>query len=385
MERIVGNQVRTGRRAFRLAIAGLVAVSMSTVLVAHTLPSAVSAGTFPGANGHIVYLGDGNQIHLVDIDGSNDQVILDGTGSGGVGIFSSFAVSPDGTRLVLATTGAAHNGYNSDIYTADIDGTDLVQLTTAPGEDYQPTWSPDSGMIYFVSNRDNSKTEIFRMNADGSNQARVGAVEDAYYPSLSPDGTKVVFTQRPPGANASTRNIYVMSTSGANLVRLTTNGDYAAAPSWSPDGSKILFNTYSSTMRVWVMNSDGTSPAMLADPGNFRDQSVAWSPDGTKIAITRNDGGALTEVYVLDADGSNASRLDGSVPERDSRGNRLGDCLGIGQWAGGEHVGERRRTGRGHGLRRRYRATRDHTVRRLVPHHRTDPRPVHRSIRSAVV
>jgi Tol biopolymer transport system component len=73
------------------------------------------------------------------------------------------------------------------------------------------------------------------------------------------------------------------------LVRLTTSTADDRDPTWSPDGTKILFasnrSLYTRTlghMHLWVMNADGTGLKQLTS-GNDDESQPAWSPDGTKI------------------------------------------------------------------------------------------------------
>ena len=120
--------------------------------------------------------------------------------------------------------------------------------------------SPDGTKIAFSSDRDGN-FEIYTMNADGTNQTNISN-NDAYnhYPSWSPDGTKIAFE-----SDIDVQigyNIYVMDIDGSNITRLTTNNDaYDQYPSWSPDGTKIAFYSGDSifSSQIYTMNSDGTN------------------------------------------------------------------------------------------------------------------------------
>ncbi|MGH2899507.1 MAG: TolB family protein, partial [Solirubrobacteraceae bacterium] len=83
------------------------------------------------------------------------------------------AWSPDGSRIAFLTNRDA----DFEIYTMKPDGSDPVRLTTSVGEDAHPSWSPDGSQIAFHSRRTSgpgdSGLDIFRMDADGSNQTRV--------------------------------------------------------------------------------------------------------------------------------------------------------------------------------------------------------------------
>jgi TolB protein len=80
-------------------------------------------------------------------------------------------------------------------------GTGISQLTSAPGDDDSPTWSPDGKRILFTSVRDHQgagpgqgTTEIYVMNADGSAQTRLTSNTSQYWgPRWSPDGSRIVW------------------------------------------------------------------------------------------------------------------------------------------------------------------------------------------------
>ncbi|ODS35435.1 hypothetical protein BEH94_01360 [Candidatus Altiarchaeales archaeon WOR_SM1_SCG] len=134
------------------------------------------------------------------------------------------------------------------------------------------------------------------------------------YPSWSPDGSKIVFNSDRSGNT----EIWVMDADGSNPVQLTNDSSwYSWAPDWSPDGSEIVFTRHNGpsgvcwtcqTHEIWKMNADGTGLVQLTD-NNRRDMLPRFSPDGAKIAFNRaqweSDCCNAVDVYVMDADGSN--------------------------------------------------------------------------------
>lgn len=111
--------------------------------------------------------------------------------------------SPDGTRL------AFHVG--RDVHVSHADGSALQRLTTDPENGMYPSWSPDQRRFAFMSWRD-GPTELFTMNADGSNQTKLVSMDrgDAIDPRWSPDGSRIVFVHMPDGMNGRDARIAVV-------------------------------------------------------------------------------------------------------------------------------------------------------------------------------
>ena len=129
--------------------------------------------------------------------------------------------SPDGTDLAFVrwVEGARRV---SDIYAIRIDGTNERQLTRGPGENEHPSWAPDGGMLVFQSRRSPDgrttsvyETNIYAMNADGTNQRRLTFYpEHDREPEWSPDGRAIVFS------SGRESGIYVMRPDGTDMKKI---------------------------------------------------------------------------------------------------------------------------------------------------------------------
>jgi TolB protein len=141
--------------------------------------------------------------------------------------------SPDGQKIAFTTWGDRRgpSGTNpSDIYITNADGSGRQRLTSDPGFETGPAWSPDGRKIAFVSGHGNYPG-LFAMNADGSGQQRL--TRGGSQPHWSPDGRQIAFVSKRYGY----ADIYVMNADGSgqrNLTRTPGHGRRESQPVWSP-------------------------------------------------------------------------------------------------------------------------------------------------------
>jgi Tol biopolymer transport system component len=203
-----------------------------------------------------------------------------------------------------------------DIYLARADGTDVRQLTSGPGLESTPTWSPDGTRIaYRVWEGGNDSIVV--MDAGGGNAATLattGAIASYCARgdlSWSPDGTSLIFQTSP--VCDMTFDLFIVPTDGSSpATRLLTPGLEGRYSDWSPDGKQIAFLGRDATRGVGYYVVDaGPGDALegelqarriLAAPAiDFANASPgSWSPDGTELALvsdTRN-------IVVVKPDGS---------------------------------------------------------------------------------
>jgi Tol biopolymer transport system component len=224
---------------------------------------------------------------------------------------------------------AAPNGGQIDLYATGPDGATPTKLTDDAAYDRDPAFSPDGSKIAFASNRDGN-FEIYVMDADGANVTRLtdapGTDTD---PSWSPDGSQIVFVSDRLGVASeigeSNDEIWLMNADGSDPRRLTVNVTADDDPAFSPDGTKIAFARYNggSAFDVFVMDANGRHQLPLATaPGD--DERPSWSPDGTKIVFSSQRdggtgyfGGGTGSIYVMSSDGSEQTGLTAGGKDRD--------------------------------------------------------------------
>ena len=131
---------------------------------------------------------------------------------------------------------------NQEIYVINADGSDLRRLTTAPGSDANPAFSPKGDLIAFESNRDGTP-EIYLMKADGSGPQRLTNFSaeptpsnvSVTKPTWSPTGDRIAF-QRRVGAQGTRGHleVYTMNADGSDVTRITftTSPGFSGFPSW---------------------------------------------------------------------------------------------------------------------------------------------------------
>ncbi|NOY99889.1 MAG: hypothetical protein GXP40_11940 [Chloroflexi bacterium] len=189
--------------------------------------------------------------------------------------------------------------------------------TPAPVIEATATRAPDpaaaagTGKIVFVCQLFKVKVgdQICIMNADGSDMRRLTSEDYVrhFYPSLAPDGRSVVYSQF---REENVYEIYEMTLDG-QAAPLTDRLGVLTAPEISPDGRFIAFTRWTPTTRyaVWVMGRDGSDPRQVHESG----WDPTWSPDGTQILFASDMGGSV-QLYVVNLDGSGlrqVTRMDG--------------------------------------------------------------------------
>ncbi|HTM26576.1 MAG TPA: hypothetical protein VL225_15370 [Vicinamibacterales bacterium] len=303
--------------------------------------------TFGGENAEAYFSPDGthlifqstragypcDQIYTMKIDGTDVKRVSTGEGRTTCGYYY-----PGGKEILFASThraGAAcppkpsyERGYvwpvyeAYDIYRANADGSNLRPLTTTPGYDAEATIAPD-GVIAFTSVRDGDM-EIYTMQADGTNVRRLThSPGPDGGPFFSWDGKRIAYRARPlqPGPELADYlallkdhiwrptklEIYVMDRDGRNARKLTSLDAASFAPSWHPDGRRLVFasNYKDPTQRnfdIYLINLDGSGLEQVTFNDTF-DGFPMFSPDGRRLVFASNRNGKIegeTNVFIAD-------------------------------------------------------------------------------------
>jgi Tol biopolymer transport system component len=173
-----------------------------------------------------------------------------------------------------------------------------------------PDWSPDGESFAALGYVSESTWSIYVFDVDGENLERLTTTNDVWDgdPSWSPDGSQIVFTRIYPAQNYRAE-IWVMNANGGNQRWLGIEG---GAAKWSPDGTRLVYHSMKNdSYDIYTCSIDGTDEQQLTSttPGEL---TPAWSPDGSQIVttvVTDVGDGFVHQVYVMNSDGTNARAL----------------------------------------------------------------------------
>lgn len=220
-----------------------------------------------------------------------------------------------------------------DIYATDVRGGDPVDLTQNANQDVDAALSHDGTRIAFCSDRDRSGpgTDIWIMNADGSEPTRLTQAANARQPAWAPGDTALVFVS----GSGDDAELVLIGLDGSHRAILTHNEVPDLDPAWSPDG-RIVFRS----------DRDGDGEIFRMDPANgtieqltendVLDEQPSVSRDGSRIYFVTQMSGK-PEIAVMRSDRSHFKQITHGGASQPCAGTRTDLVVFVQDpWAGGD-------------------------------------------------
>jgi Tol biopolymer transport system component len=246
--------------------------------------------------------------------------------AGGSTATSIGGVVSDSLPVPEANLGETMFGFNDEmggLYVLPFGGGDREAIVRDFPDAEAMVWSPDGERVAFHS-RAAGDTDIYVADIDTGNVVKLtGNPHREAWPSWSPDGSQLVFERI---YSQSRRDLFVIGAGGGDETRLTDREGHDESASFSADGHRVVFvsdrdappgacddgqDPSECNLEIYVMDSDGSGPKRLTNTEAV-EGFPRWSPGGTQILFHTNRDSGDWEVFVMNSDGSVPTNLSES-------------------------------------------------------------------------
>ena len=211
-----------------------------------------------------------------------DELILYLTGQKGLTL----------TKIVFISDRTGHK----ELFLMDADGSEQQALTVHKSISFSPAWSPDGATLYYASYLFGSPT-ILALDWHAGKVRRLGiSLPTATAPAPSPNGAALAFA----GADATgNTDVYRFSFSAGTVDRLTFSRSIDTDPRYAPVGDSILFTSDRlGSPQIFLMDSSGLDARRLTTEGNYNAEA-SMSPDGKLFVYASKEGNEF-QIYIQD-------------------------------------------------------------------------------------
>jgi len=207
--------------------------------------------------------------------------------------------TPDSKRIIFQS----HSNGNQQIYSVDVDGSNLHSISSNDHSDFFPVGSSDGQQILFLSSR-SGRVQLYIMNINGSNVRLLVKIPPdlrvkVLPPAWSVHGGNIAMILSSTGGED---NVYIVKEDGSTLQKITTTSGNYDEPVWNPDGSRVSFRRLNPPEGVYAFDIKSSYFGKVDYPLGM------WSPDGTKMAFMKG-----SNLFLVDVNGGGTT-LIGSTP-----------------------------------------------------------------------
>ncbi|MBB6261267.1 TolB protein [Paenochrobactrum gallinarii] len=236
------------------------------------------------------------RLAIMDQDGANVRYLSDGR---------DMVLTPRFSPNRQEVTYMSFSGDRPRVYLLQLETGQREVVGNFPGMTIAPRFSPDGQKVIMSLLQDDGSANIYTMDLRSRTTTRLTnsqAIDTSA--SYSPDGSKIVFESDRGGR----QQIYVMGADGSNPQRISFgNGSYST-PVWSPRGDLIAFTKQSGgQFSIGVMKPDGSGERLLTT--GFHNEGPTWSPNGRVLMFFRQPRGAGAKLYTVDVTGRNERQI----------------------------------------------------------------------------